>query len=533
MSGSGAADPDIKIEIDESAEGIWEPIQTGMGDGEPGNLPRAADEPAVDSNAVRTPYPAWLLEEWGRSERAFSDSPVPVIEARLFWDTEGNGRGGTLPLGRTSVAMDIPQLAPVRMPRPGGEIFPPFPTQTQSTEVYTPTYTNQPPPGYQDTRIQSEDAFQPTLVNWGQESVPSATVATEPDTPRGEAEPIGHRWTFRASRPAGSALSGNSRIPVSTTSPELPRRPDAQPMVRPSGSGARLELPALSRIGAGRQLRARLTTAVPSAPSTQTGLLVTKPAVPVSGRSGLNLPREIITRPRRGRVLPLNAPRQLRSAKRPGRPARELTEVMSTGYRRLPPPKLQPIYEGAAGCGVEGGLPVGPSEVGYVADTRFGSSAGTERGAASNVPSSIYWGGQAVPPSQLDFPTMDIPTMDCGSLAASMEEMAGLGMKSGRKRKAVGLQSARSPCVTAVTQWECGHSSVTGLVHSVLCRHGGEVGEVAGLALSRAVCPEPTTRMVLSSLSCTSCNPQSKDGRSEYVGGWLSEQAESKRRRQE
>lgn len=524
MSGSGAADPVIKTEVDPSAEGIWELTQAGMGDGEPGNLPRVVVEPVVGSDAACATFPAWLLEAWARSERAYSDSPVPETEARLFWDSEGNGRGGTLPLGRTSVVADTPQLAPVRMPRPGGETFLPVLTLTQATEVDSPRYISQPPPGHQGTGILSDDALQPTLINSGQGFVPSATEATEPDTPHGGAELIGHRWTFRASRPAGSALSGNSRIPVSTESPELPRRPDAQPMVRPSGPGARLELPVWSRTGAGRQLRAPLITAVPSAPSAQTDLLVTKPGIPVRGRSGLGLPREVRTRP------PI-VPRQLRAAKRPSRPARELTEVMSSGYRRLPPPKLQPIDEGAAGCGTEGGLPVGPSEVRYVADTRYGSSAGTVRDAATRVPNSTSWGSQAVPPSQLDFPTMEVPTMDDGSLAASMGEMAGLGLKSGRKRKAADLQSARSPCVTTVTQWECGHSSITGMTHSALCRHGGEVGEVVGLSLGQASCPESTTRMVLSSLGCTSCNPQSKDGRSDYIGDWLSDQVEGKRRR--
>lgn len=516
MSGSGAANPDIKIEIDLSTEGIWGLTQTGMGDGEPGNVTRAGVKPEVCSDAVRTGYPTWLLEEWARSERAYSDSPVPVIEARLFWDSEGNGRGGTLPLGRTSVAVDIPQRAPVRMPRPGGETFPPISTLTQATEVNTPRYLSQPPPGYQITRIPSEDVLQPTLVNSGWGSVPPGTMATEPDTPRGDAEPIGHRWTFRASRPAGSTLSGNSRIPVSITSLELPRRSDAQPMVHPSGAGARLELPAQTRTGAGRELRARLTTAVPAAPGTQAGLPVMKPGIPVRGRPGLLCPPEIRTRPPRVRVLPPNGPRGQRAAKRLGRPARELTEVMSSGYNKKPAPKV---------------LPVGPSEVGYVADTRYGSSAGTERGAATHILSGTSWGGQAVPPTQLDFPTMEVPTMDGVNLAASMGEMASLGMEFGQKRKAAELESAQSPCVTTVTQWECGHSSITGVTHSDLCRHGGEIGEVLGLSLSQAPCPEPTTRMVLSSLGCTSCNPQSIDGRFRFVGGWVSDQAEGKRRR--
>lgn len=572
LSGNGAADPDIKIEDDSSVEGTWMPTHAGTGDWEPEDRSRAVVEHA-SSDAVSTALPEWLLEDWARGEREPTDSPVPVNEARLFWDTEGNGLGGTLPLGRTTVAVDIPQLALVRMPRPGGVVSaPPRHSITQATEVDNYSNANPTPPSNPGTWIQNEDELESTLVNSGLVVTPFATEATElatqatelatqatelatqatelatqatePDTPRVETQPVGHRWTFRALHTAVSGSSGQSGIPVSasqatiqftparpTNQPHPPRRRDAQPMVHPSGSrthlGSRLLVPIPARTGAGCERRASLRSAAPSASTTQPGLLATVPDTPIRGRDNLGLLQPQRTRPSRAPILPrrpLVRPRAPIQPRRPP-PPRGRTLLLGTPSLRKPPSKLKPIYEGAAGCGVEDGLPVSSSEVGYVADTRFGSSNGTERDAATRVTSNRPPESQAVPPSQLDF-----PTMESASLAGSIGVIEGLGEEQVRKRKAADLEPARSPCVTSVTQWMCGHSSITGVTHTIQCRYRDQVGSILGPA-PRAPCPESSTRIVLTGLNCTECSLGPIDGRSEYVGGWVTDQAEFKRRK--
>lgn len=568
LSGNGAADPDIKIEDDSSVEGTWMLTHAGTGDWEPEDRSRAVVEHA-SSDAAPTALPEWLLEAWARGEREPTDSPVPVNEARLFWDTEGNGLGGTLPLGRTSVAVDIPQLAMVRMPRPGGGVLtPPRLSITQATEVdnYNNENENFTPPGNPGTWTQYEDELESTLVNSGQVATPyatqatelatqatelatqatePATQATEPDTPRVETQPVGHRWTFRASHAAGPAFPRQSGFPITAsratpnslspahpiTQPELPRRRDAQPMVHPSGPrtplGSRLLVPIPTITGGGCERRASLRSAVPFASTTQTGLLATVPDTSIRGRGDLGLLRLQKARPSRAPVLPrrpLVRPRAPIQPRRPP-PKKSRTQLLGTPSLKKPPSKLKPIHEGAAGCGVEDGLPVSSSEVGYVADTRFGSSNGAERDAATRVTSNRPPDSQAVPPSQLDF-----PTMESVSLAGSIGVMEGLGEEPVRKRKAADLEPARSPCVTSVTQWLCGHSSITGVTHTLQCRYRGQVGSILGPA-PRAPCPESSTRIVLTSLNCTECSPGSINERSEYVGGWVTNQAEFKRRR--
>lgn len=560
LSGNGAADPDIKIEDDSSVEGTWMLTHAGTGDWEPEDQSRAVVEHG-SSDPVPTALPEWLLEDWARGEREQTDSPVPVNEARLFWDTEGNGLGGTLPLGRTTVAVDIPQLALVRMPRPGGaSLTPPRLSITQTTEVDNDNNYGQSltPPGNPGTWIQYQDGLESTLVNSGLVVTPFATEATElatqatelatqatePDTPRVETQPVGHRWTFRALHTAVSGSSGQSGVPVSASQatiqftparpinqPHPPRRRDAQPMVHPSGSrthlGSRLLVPIPARTGAGCERRASLRSAVPSASTTQPGLLATVPDTPIRGRDNLGLLPPQRTRPSRAPVpprRPLVRPRAPIQPRRPP-PPRARTLLLGTPSLRKPPSKLKPIHEGAAGCGVEDGLPVSSSEVGYVADTRFGSSNGTERDAATRVTSNRPPGSQAVPPSQLDF-----PTMESASLAGSIGVIEGLGEEPVRKRKAADLEPAQSPCVTSVTQWMCGHSSITGVTHTIQCRYRDQVGSILGPA-PRAPCPESSTRIVLTGLNCTECSPVSINGRSEYVGGWVANQAECKRRK--
>lgn len=552
LSGNGAADPDIKIEDDSSVEGTWMLTHAGTGDWEPEYRSRVVVEHG-SSDPVPTALPEWLLEDWARGEREPTDSPVPVNEARLFWDTEGNGLGGTLPLGRTSVAVDIPQPALVRMPRPGGAILtPPRLSITQATEVdndnnYEGSLT---PPGNPGTWIQYEDGLESTLVNSGQvvtsatQATEPVTQATEPDTPRVIAQPVRHRWTFRALHTAVSGSSGQSGIPVSASQatiqftparpinqPHPPRRRDAQPMVHPSGSrthfGSRLLVPIPAITGAGCERRASLRSAVPSASTTQPGLLATVPDTPIRGRVNLGLLQPQRTRPSRAPVpprRPLVRPRAPIQLRRPP-PPRARTLLLGTPSLRKPPSKLKPIHEGVAGCGVEDGLPVSSSEVGYVADTRFGSSNGTERDAATRVTSNRPPDSQAVPPSQFDF-----PTMESVSLAGSIRVIEGLGEEPVRKRKAADLEPARSPCVTSVTQWMCGHSSTTGVTHTIQCRYRDQVGSILGPA-PRAPCPESSTRIVLTGLNCTECSLGSIDGRSEYVGGWVTDQAEFKRRK--
>lgn len=550
LSGNGAADPDIKIEDDPSAEGTWMLTHAGMGDWEPEDLSRAVVRHA-SSDAVSTALPEWLLEDWARGEREQTDSPVPVNEARLFWDAEGDGLGGTLLLGRTSVAVDIPQLALVRMPRPGGEISTlPRLSITTTTEVDNNENENLTPPGNPGTWIQHEDGLESTLVNSGQVVTLSATQATEPDTqatepdtPRAEAQPVGHRWTFRALRAAGSGSSGQSGIPVSASQVtfqsvtparlinqyHLPRNRDAQPIVHPSGPrtplGSRLPVLIHTITGAGRERRASLRSAVPSASTTQIGLLATVPDTPICGRDDLDFPQSQRARPSRAPIFPRGPLVRPRATRKPSRPPRERTQVMGTPFLRNPPSKLKPIRESAAGCGVEEGLPVSSSAVGYVADTRFGSSNGTERDAATRVSSNRPPDSQAVPPSQLDF-----PTMESVSLAGSIRVEEQLGERLVRKRKAADLEPARSPCVTSVTQWLCGHSSISGVTHTIQCRYRDQIGSILGPA-PRAPCPESSTRIVLTSLSCTECTPVSIEGRSEYVGGWVTDQAELKRRK--
>lgn len=308
-------------------------------------------------------------------------------------------------------------------------------------------------------------------------------IAEVQPTPRREAQSMGLPWDSRTS------FSSSSQVPVETW------------------------------MGNGRQQRASSPNLRPFAASTQTSLLVTERDTPVHGRDVLVLPWTLRSHSVMGRGSSRNPAMRGHVTRRSSRLIARVIQVPGTLIPSQPPPQPQPIDGGAAGRGNEDRLRVASSELSYVAETDLGLLTRGEREAATGVPTDAdvrgrsSWGGE--------------------SITTSMREMVGLGPSTSRKRKAGALPApTQQPCITVVTQWACGHSEVTSVTHAERCLHGGQVGRVRVMARAAPVfgaCPQPTTRMVLSSTVCAQCNPKQTGGRSEAVGGWVSNLIDSKR----
>lgn len=538
MSGSGAADEDTNKMGRVSTD-------AGGGDGEPANPQRTAAGSELSLVTDPVALLLGLTAGWDLSPESEPESPPPENSDRLFWDFDGTMRGGPYHPGVTSVAIDIPQ-PPFTRSRDifsGAIIAPaasPVPSPTQATEVDTPAHRAETigVPAVADANgsgiLSQTEIFLPARVNSGQESAPYVTEATEPDTPRGEetnpyatgvtevATPLGQEeddWRFKAPYYAGPEVSGPSRISEAggqaTTAPQAEPRSttEVQPTPRPEVQGIVLSWESrtglgsrLTTMGNGRQQRASLRNIRSSAAITQGSLLATERDTRVYRRDGTVLPWNL--RPRnpamRGHVT------RGRSVLVAGTP------VLSQ-----PPPQPQPVDEGAAGRGIEDGLRVAPSEQSRVAETDFGLLAGGEPNATARVPADAdLRAGGAVSVRHLQ-PSVG----DADSLTTSLREMI---VAPSRKRRAG--EQPRWPCVTTMTQWTCGHSGAARVTHDPRCPYQGNFGVIFIAPVpGRVLCPEPTTRIVLSTSACYQCSRKPTGGWSESVGGWVSDLVSSKR----
>lgn len=554
MSGSGAADDDTN-KTSRIVEGIRVSTMAGGSGNEPANLQRAIAGSGLSLVTDPVALLLGLASDWDRSFQSEPESPPPEDSDRLFWDFDGTRRGGPYHPGVTSTAIDIPQPASTR----SGDIFPGaiiapaaslVPSPTQATEVDTPVGQAETigVPAIADANgsgiLSQTEIFLPARINSGQESTPYVTEATEPDTPCGEgtnpyatgateeATPLGQEeddWRFKALCYTGPEVSSSSRIPEaggfptgratresqaeprSATSVQPAPRREVQSMVLPwklrTNPGSRL-----TTMGNGRQQRASFKNARSSAAIAQSSLLATERDTPVHGSDVPVLPWTL-------------RPRNLAMRGHVTRGRSVL--VAGTSVLSQLPPQPQPINEGAAGCGIGDGLRIAPSEKSCVAETDLSLLAGGEPNAATRVPTDEdSCAGGAVSARHLQ------PSIwDGNSLTTSMREMIVLRPGASRKRKA-GEQPATPqwPCVTVRTQWACGHNVYSGVTHDQRCPSQGHFGLIFIAPIpGRVLCPEPTTRIVLSTSVCIQCSRTPTGGRSELVGGWVSDLMGSKR----
>lgn len=533
MSGSGGAGED-RNNNSRISEGIRESTHAGGSDGEPADPQRMAAVPGREQSTTPVARPFGFVADWYPGIRSPSGSPAPINEDRLFWDIDGTRRGGPFHTGVTATVVDIPQPPFIGRPYVGGDIIQraiiapadplALPT-TQAIEVdtlvhpSTANYTRHLSPGQGTIPFVTEATEVDTPH--GQGNTPFATEATEADTPRGQEDQIEEGWTSRTSMGRATLESQVTPHVIAEVQP-TPRR-EAQSMGLPWDSrtsfSSSLQVPVETWMGNGRQQRASSPTLRPVAASTHTSLLATERDTPVHGRDVLVLPWTLRSHSVMGRGSSRNPAMRGHVTRRSSRLIARVIQVPGTQTPSQPPPQPQPIDGGAVGRGNEDRLRVASSELSCVAETDLGLLTRGEREAATGFSTDVDVRGSE--------------SWDGESITTSMREMVGLGSSTSRKRKAGELPApTQQPCITVVTQWACGHSEVTSVTHAERCLHGGQVGRVSVMARAAPVfgaCPQPTTRMVLSSTVCARCDPKQIGGRSEAVGGWVSNLIDSKR----